>query len=112
MNLNYKKLGDRVRLAREKKSLTQEQLAEEIGVSNNYISNIECNHSIPSLDTLVKICNVLGVTPDYVLLDSLYKSTEYLRDDIAEMLKNCSSKTMHLISKVIKTIIEEQDNIP
>ncbi|MDO7788159.1 helix-turn-helix domain-containing protein [Desulforamulus aquiferis] len=110
MNIDYKKLGYRLKIAREKKKLTQEQLAEKIGVSNNYISNIERSHSIPSLETIVKICNVLDITPDYLVLDSLYTSTGYLNDEISEMLQHCSPKTIRLISKVIKAIIEENES--
>ena len=110
MRVDYKKLGHRLKIAREKKQLTQEQLAERIGVSNNYISNIERNHSIPSLDTIVKLCNILDITPDYLVLDSLYSSSGYLQDEIAEMLKHCSPKTIRLISRVIKAIIEENES--
>ena len=82
MKTNYKKMGDRIKSARKKKKITQEQLAEMTGLSNNYISNIERNCSIPSIDTLLKICNSLGITPDFVLLDSIYTSNEYLKDEI------------------------------
>ena len=109
MNVDYKKLGYRLKIAREKKKLTQEELAEKTGVTNNYISNIERNKSIPSLETVVKICNVLDITPDYLVLDSLYSSTGYLHDEISELLQQCSPKTIRLISKVIKAIVEENE---
>jgi transcriptional regulator with XRE-family HTH domain len=109
IEVDYKKLGDRIRTARENMNLTQEKLAEITGLSNNYISNIERNQSIPSLDTLVKICNALETTPDRVLLDSIYSSKEYIRDDIAKKLAKCSDKSMLLISSLIDVVIEQQD---
>lgn len=109
MEINYKELGNRIRKAREQKNLTQEQLAEIIGMSNNYISNIERNHSIPSLETLLKICNALQVTPDYVLMDSIYTSKEYIKDEIAEKLQLCSKKNIKIILKFINLLLEEQD---
>lgn len=108
MNLDFKKLGVRLRAVREKRKLTQEELAEMIGMSNNFISNIERNYSIPSLETLVKICNALEITPDYVLLDSIYTAKEYLKDDIARMLEKCSEKDIKLIAKFINLLIDEQ----
>lgn len=110
MNINYKMLGIRIRNARESKNLTQEQLAEMTGLSNNYISNIERNRSIPSLETLVKICNVLEVTPDFLLVNSVftYSSREYIKDDIAKLLSKCTDKNMRLVSKFIELLIEEQ----
>jgi transcriptional regulator with XRE-family HTH domain len=108
MQLDYKKLGKRIKLAREKKNLTQEQLAEIVGVSNNYISNIERKYSKPSLETLIKICNALEVTPDYVLLDSIYTSKEYIKDEIAEKLRKCSNTNARIITKFIDLLLEEQ----
>lgn len=111
MNIDYKKLGLRIKNAREAKNLSQEQLAEIIGMSNNYISNIERNRSIPSLETLVKICNALDVTPDYALLDSVftYTSREYIKDDIAKLLSKCNDKSIHLVYKFIELLINEQE---
>ena len=111
MNIDYRMLGVRIKNARESKSLTQEQLAEITGLSNNYISNIERNRSIPSLETLVKICNALNVTPDFLLVDSVftYSSREYIKDDIAKLLSKCNNKTIKLISKFIELLVKEQE---
>jgi HTH-type transcriptional regulator, cell division transcriptional repressor len=106
MNLNYKLLGKRIKELRVKINLTQEALAEKIDVSPVYISHIEVGSSIPSLETLLKICNELETTPDYILLDSIHSSKEYLRDDIAILLKSCSVKDMQLIIKIIEAMIQ------
>lgn len=110
MKTDYKKLGKRIKTIRKERALTQEKLAEMTGLSNNYISNIETNRSIPSIDTLLKICNSLGVTPDFILLDSIYTSKEYLKDEIAVKLNKCSEKNIHLIAKFCDLLIEEQTN--
>ena len=90
--------------------VTQEDLAEKMGVSCNYISNIERSRSKPSVDTLVDICNVLEVTADYVLLDSVYASKVMMMDEIAEKLKKCSDKNIRIISSIISTILQEQES--
>lgn len=110
MNVDYEKIGKRIQSARKSKNLTQEYLAEKMGVSSNYISNIERSRSKPSIDTLVDICNVLEVTADYVLLDSVYASKEMMVDEIAEKLKKCSDKNIRIISSIISTILQEQEN--
>lgn len=109
MNTDYKKLGIRIKAARESKKLTQEQLAEITGLTNNYISNIERTHSKPSIETLIKICNALETTPDYVLLDSIYASKEYIVDEIAVKLKKCTKKNIQLISDFITLLLEGQE---
>ena len=105
MAVNFEKLGNRVKFARENKGLSQEKLAELTGLSNNYISNIERNSSKPSIETLVHIANSLDVSIDYFLLDSVYKSSEYIKNSIAELLKKCDVKDMLLIENLIKAVI-------
>lgn len=50
--------------ARENKKLTQEQLAEKVGVIRQTISNIETGVALPSLPIARSICSVLGCTWD------------------------------------------------
>ncbi len=111
MNIDYKILGNRIKSTREAKNLTQEKLAELTGLSNNYISNIERNRSIPSLETLVKLCNALDATPDSLLFDSVftYSSREYIKDDIARLLSKCNNKNIKLVSKFIELLVNEQE---
>lgn len=107
--INYEKLGMRIKLIRKKKNLTQEQLSDKTDLSSNYLSKIERSLSIPSLETLLQICSALDVTPDYLLLDSIHISNAYIMDDIAEQLSKCNHKSLLTISKLINVIIEDQD---
>ena len=68
MKIDYSQLGKNIARYRKFNGLTQEKLAEYIDLSNNHVSNIENNHSVPSLETLIKICEVLNITPDVLLL--------------------------------------------
>lgn len=62
MILNYKVIGKRIQEIRLAKCLSQEKLAEMTNLSAGYISLIENNYREPSLETLVKLGNILGVT--------------------------------------------------
>lgn len=106
--MNYKRLGKRIKEERLKKNLTQEQLAEAVEISSVYVSHIESGSAKPSLKILVDICNALGITPDFVLYDSLHKAREYINDEIANLLKDCSEDSLRLVAKLIKVILEEQ----
>lgn len=66
MELDYKSIGKRIILRRKKLKIQQVDLAEQIGISNTYLSSIEHGKEKPSLDILVRICNGLSVTPDYL----------------------------------------------
>ena len=96
--IDYSLLGERVSTLRKEKGLTQSKLAEEAEISNNYISNIENSHSIPSLETLVKICVALEVTPNDLLIGVNAESTDYSNTDIANLLDKCSPKEKRYIN--------------
>lgn len=75
-------LGDIWKKTRKAKGLTQEEVAEKLNLGTRYISDLERNKTIGSLTTLIKLCNLYGVTPTYIL-------QEYL--DIKEDIKIDSS---------------------
>lgn len=55
------KFGKLIRENREKKKLSQEQLAEKCNVTDKSISNIELGKSDPKLSTVMRICKVLEI---------------------------------------------------
>lgn len=54
--------GSRIRDYRILKNLEQEQLASELGVTQQTVSNYEKGKTDPGIDTLEKICSILGIT--------------------------------------------------
>lgn len=63
-----KKFGKNVKIERIKKDLTQEQFAEIMGVSQNYIANIECGKANMSLAKVLELANFLNVEIDKLLI--------------------------------------------
>src|SRR6266545_3707121 len=59
--------GDRIRHIREKKKMTQDQLAEASGISKGFLSDVENNKRNISSENLLKIANALGASVDYIL---------------------------------------------
>ncbi len=78
-------IGNRIRQYREKKKLTQKQLADLIGVSNSRISNWEKGINRPDADIIADICRALDVSPS-VLLD-VRLSTDELNDKERKIIK-------------------------
>lgn len=62
-----KKLGKNVKIERIKKDLTQEQLAEIMNKSQNYIACIECGRQNMSLGKILELANALGVDVNVLL---------------------------------------------
>ena len=110
MIIDYKNLGKKIAVTRKEMNLTQEKLAEITELSSNYISNIENNHSIPSLETFIVICNALNKTPDYFLLDSNSNSKEYLSESILSKIEQCNPSERRLIDGFITLLINERSN--
>ena len=56
---------EKFKVARQIKSLSQQEMASVIGVSPQTISNIETGKTIPNIETLLKICNEYGFHPRF-----------------------------------------------
>jgi transcriptional regulator with XRE-family HTH domain len=59
--------GDRIRAIREKRGLTQDQLAEKAKISTGFLSDVETGKRNVSSENLLKIANALGASADYLL---------------------------------------------
>ena len=66
--------GNRVRAARERLGITQEDLAARVGMNPRHMSIVERGVKVPRMDTVVKLANELDVSADYLLQDSVAQS--------------------------------------
>lgn len=85
--MDYKDLGSRIRAVRRQQSLTQEHLAEKVGISASFLGHIERGTRVASLETLVSLCNVLNVAPEYLLRASLTNYTEPMPEGLSNSQK-------------------------
>lgn len=60
-------VGDRIVMLRESENLTQQELAQKLGISRSALSHYEKNRRAPDYETLVKIAKYFHVTTDYLL---------------------------------------------
>lgn len=74
--MDYVDMGKRVRKQRQLIGLTQQELAERIGVSTSFVGHVERGTRKASLETLVALSNALGVGMDYLLAGSLQSSPD------------------------------------
>lgn len=70
--MNKKQIGKNIQRIRQAQKITQAELAEMIHLSVVHISHIETGSSMPSLPTLLDICNALETTPNDILLGQYY----------------------------------------
>lgn len=106
MELDYKAIGKRVKIARIKADMTQERLAELAGISPTHMSNIETGTTRVSLSAIVNLANALSVTSDDLLCDSVIKATVQFEQDIAGVLKDCDEYEIRMIRDMAQALKE------
>lgn len=110
--IDYVKIGQRIKNARLEKGYSQAELGARIGCSNNHMSHVEVGQTKVSLQMLLKLAFVLEKNFDYFLLDTPYAKCESIIDsEIAEKLKQCNAATLITISKILDALIEQQNMI-
>jgi transcriptional regulator with XRE-family HTH domain len=68
-------LGSRLRALRLRQGMTQADVAEQLGLARrSYISNLEAGRKLPSLDLVVRLTDLLGVSTDELFIDPGSKS--------------------------------------
>lgn len=83
--MNYRLLGHNIQLIRKLKGLTQQELSDQIGINLQSLSKIERGINYPTFETLEKLTEALGVTPNELLAGEL-KSTSHIESDILDFL--------------------------
>ena len=106
MYIDFESLGKRIAQRRMALGYKQNELAEMADLSNNYLSNIENGHSIPSLTTFAYLCVQLETTPDMFLLGTI--KTNDIPQSIIDNLKLCNDKSLSLISDIIQCVLNQQ----
>lgn len=96
-------IGERIRYSRETAGYTQEKLADIIGVTVQYISDLERGVVGTSIVTLIKICKTLNASSDYILMGRTEKTDI---SDTVKRLEYLDETQMEIIERGINIMIE------
>ena len=102
-DLNYHKIGQRIRQARTAHGWQQAELAYRAGLNSSYISHIETGQTKLSLPTIVKIANALSVSVDTLLCDNLQLSPHVYDTRFAEVFADCDNAELQAFLEIIQT---------
>lgn len=102
--LDYGKLGLKIKSLRQRKGLTQDSLAEMVSCNTSHISNIENNHTKVSLNVLLAIANCLDTSIDFLLSDQYQNVPLALDHEILRALQNCDIQKKEKILKIIEIL--------
>ena len=105
-----KRIGKRIKEARERLALTQEEFAEKTGLTTNYISTLERGASFPRCEKLICILNALEVSADEIFCDVLTHSAVHktcvLSERLSELSPDARARIIELLEFMIKQELE------
>lgn len=104
--MDARAVGQRIKAAREKKGLTQEELAALVDISPTHVSVIERGTKIPRMDTFVALANVLEVSADSLLVDVVDHAVESAASELSGLMENLPREEKERILKVVSAMVE------
>ena len=105
LEIDFKVIGKRIRIARIQADLTQEKLAELIGVSTPYMSNIERGTTKVSLTRLISIANALSADGiDQYVYDLVKQHRVNYHKEIQSILEDCDGREISFIVQKLRDI--------
>lgn len=102
--MNYYEIGQRIRKFRKAYNLSQEELAERVGISTTHMSHIETGNTKLSLPVFVDIADALSVQTDELLHDTPPNNKTSIKQELAEILDSCSPQDAYIITDIIKAV--------
>jgi transcriptional regulator with XRE-family HTH domain len=108
--------GERIREIREKRGLTQEQLAKKAEISKGFLSDVENNKRNIGSQGLLRVANELGASVDYLLAGKVVESIENEQilipqelSEAAEEMNLSYSETLDLL-KTVNSAVARRGN--
>ena len=102
--MNYYEIGQRIRKFRKAYNLSQEQLAEKVGISTTHMSHIETGNTKLSLSVFADIASALSVQTDELLYDIPQFNKTVIKQQLTEIVDSCSQQDMCILLDVLKTL--------
>ena len=100
--LSLEQVGRRLRRIRTQLEMTREQFSEQVGISPQFLAEIENGKKGMSADTLYKICSRFDLSADYLLLGKT--DAPQLSDPISKALSSFPEPFLELTEEIIRAI--------
>ncbi|MBS4860690.1 helix-turn-helix domain-containing protein [Anaerotruncus colihominis] len=98
-------IGEKIKLLRIEKNLSQEQLGSLIGVKRSEVSKYEAGERIPPIHIVISLARVFRVSTDY-LLNVKSSDKDKLIFDVSELTTKQRESVAHIVFSIIKGFIE------
>ena len=101
--LDYYQIGQQIRKIRKAHGLSQEELAEKVGISTTHMSHIETGNTKLSLPVLIQIAEALEVQTDFLLNPVPIQNASTVAPEIAKILDRCTEREAQFILEIVKS---------
>ena len=107
LNQKLIEIGNRISKRRKQLNLTQEVLAEKMNVSVQMISNLERENKSIKIENLLKLCEILNVSTDYILKGELIDSD---KEEAFTKLLKLNEQDYKMIEMLIDFCINKEND--
>ncbi len=97
--------GQTIKTARQAVGLTQEELAEQVGITTRYIMAIENENKQPSMKVLTKIIRALRISADMIF----FPETQHIdkkKEHLIHMIHLCDERGLQVAEATIKALLD------
>lgn len=104
MAIDYSYIGQRIKQKRSEKGLTQEQLAEKIGIGASHMSHLEGGKTVASMDVFIAMCNALECSADELLCKEVTVARPIVDHWLVELVEDCDRTEIKIISDTVAAL--------
>jgi len=101
--INYREIGDKIRIEREKFGISREKFAELLNLSPFFVGQIERGERKMSISTLINVSECLHISIDYLIFGEIFTYQEH--NSLQALINKCSAKEAKVIEEITKTIL-------
>ncbi|MBI4240205.1 MAG: helix-turn-helix transcriptional regulator [Candidatus Rokubacteria bacterium] len=99
-------LGARIKALRKQQGWSQEQLAERVGISTQYVSNIERGKENPTLDLLLRLAEALRVAPvDIFDFEAEGLDRKGIQTEVRKVIETQDVERLRIALRVLRAIL-------
>lgn len=110
--LSITAMGRRIRVIRERKEITREELAEKMDISPAFISDVEYGNKGMSIKNLYLLSQLLGVSAEYLLSGKLYSlDNDEEHEEIVSLLKECTPEQIESFRRISQIFADDMKRV-
>ena len=106
LSIDYKMIGQRIKIIRKGNKMTQEQLAERLSVTVGYVSQIERGATKISLDTLAQIASILNCDIAFFITGTAINQAAYLQNELNQRYLLLDQPHKKIINEMIELFLK------